>query len=136
MDLASWPGSPGLHFWARLEAAGDEAVLPAGTRLADEAVPGRQCFAVLEGSARAATGGQIVRELGPGSFVGEVDQAGMPAPPSGVTVRLTTSSRVLVFDAMRLAALVSADQDAAAAWRQLTSPPRIDSLTDPSDARP
>lgn len=124
MDLAPWPGSPGLHVWARLEAAGDEAVLPAGTCLADESVPGRQCFALLEGSALAATGGQMVRELEPGSFIGELDQAGRPAPPAGLTVRLTTSSRVLVFDAMRLAALVAGDQDAAAAWCELTGLPR------------
>jgi CRP-like cAMP-binding protein len=95
-------------------------VLPAGTRLADEAVPGRQCFALLEGAALMEAAGQVVAELGPGSLIGDVDQAGLPAPPSDVTVRLTTSSRVLVFDAMRLAAFIAGDQDAATAWRALT----------------
>lgn len=105
--------------WQPLERAGDEAVLPAGTRLADEARPGRQCFVLIDGTAAVEAAGQRVRDLGAGAFVGSVDRAGRPAPPGGLTVRLLTRSRVLVIDAMRLAALIDSDPVAAAAWRRL-----------------
>jgi hypothetical protein len=102
-----------------LERAGDEAVLPAGTRLADEARPGRQCFVIIDGTAAVEAAGQRVRDLGAGAFVGSVDRAGRPAPPGGLTVRLLTRSRVLVIDAMRLATLIDSDPVVAAAWRRL-----------------
>jgi hypothetical protein len=105
--------------WQPLERVGDEAVLPAGTRLADEARPGRQCFVIIDGAAAVEAAGQRVRDLGAGAFVGSVDRAGRPAPPGGLTVRLLTRSRVLVIDAMRLAVLIDSDQAAAAAWRLL-----------------
>ena len=105
--------------WQPLERAGDEAVLPAGTRLADEARACRQCFVLIDGTAAVEAAGQRVRDLGAGAFVGSVDPAGRPAPPGGLTVRLLTRSRVLVIDAMRLAALIDSDPAAAAAWRGL-----------------
>jgi hypothetical protein len=105
--------------WQPLERAGDEAVLPAGTRLADEARPGRQCFVIIDGTATVEAAGQRVRDLSAGAFVGSVDRAGRPAPPGGLTVRLLTRSRVLVIDAMRLAALIDSDPAAAAAWGRL-----------------
>lgn len=107
------------HPWQALERAGDEAVLPAGTRLADEARPGRQCFVLIDGAAAVEMAGQRVRELHCGAFVGSVDLAGRPVPPGGLTVRLLTRSRVLVIDAMRLAALIDSDAAAADAWRRL-----------------
>jgi hypothetical protein len=105
--------------WQPLEEVGDEAVLPAGTRLADETRAGRQCFVLIDGTAAVEADGQRVRDLGAGAFVGSVDRAGRPAPPGGLTVRLLTRSRVLVIDAMRLAALIDSDPAAAAAWRWL-----------------
>lgn len=94
-------------------------MLPAGTRLADEARPGRQCFVIIDGTAAVEAAGQRVRDLGAGAFVGSVDPAGRPAPPGGLTVRLLTRSRVLVIDAMRLATLIDSDPVVAAAWRRL-----------------
>jgi broad specificity phosphatase PhoE len=111
-----------------LRLAGDEAVLPAGTRLVDEARPGRLCFLLLEGTAAAEAAGQRVCELSAGAFVGAADPAGWPRPARGVTVRLLTPSRVFVADAGRLAALIRSDATAAAVWREvrtaagLTSP--------------
>ena len=105
--------------WAVLERAGDEAILPAGVRLVDEGHPGRQCFALVEGTAAVEVAGARVRELGPGDFVGSVDHAGLPSPPEGITVWLESRSRVLIIDTGRLAALIDSDPAAAAAWRQL-----------------
>ena len=106
--------------WALLELAGDEAILPAGIRLADEARPGRQCFVLIEGTATVESAGSQLRELGAGAFVGLVDQGGRPLPPEGLTVQLATRSRVLVIDAERLAGLIDSDPEAAAAWRQMS----------------
>jgi hypothetical protein len=111
---------PELSSWALLELAGDEAMLPAGIRLVDEARPGRQCFVLIEGTATVEAAGNRLRELGAGAFVGLVDQAGRPLPPAGVTVRLESRSRVLVIDAGRLSVLIDSDPAAAAAWREMS----------------
>jgi hypothetical protein len=111
---------PELPPWALLEVAGDEAILPAGIRLADEARPSRQCFVLIEGTATVESAGSRLRELGAGAFVGLVDQGGRPLPPAGLTVQLATHSRVLVIDAERLAWLIDSDPAAAAAWRQMS----------------
>lgn len=75
---------------------------------------------LLEGHAAAEVAGRLVLSLAAGSYIGSVDRAGRPIPPAGVTVRLRTRARVLVFEAARLAALIEADQAAADAWRALT----------------
>lgn len=105
---------------ALLDLAGDEAVLPAGIRLVDEARPGRQCFLLLEGSATVEAAGIRLGQLDAGAFIGSADQAGRPLPPSGRTIRLATRSRVLVMDAGRLAMLIDSDPTAAAAWRRMS----------------
>jgi hypothetical protein len=111
---------PDASSWALLELAGDEAILPAGIRLADEDRPGRQCFVLIEGTATVEAAGNQLRELGAGAFVGLVDQGGRPLPPAGLTVQLATRSRVLVIDAERLAVLIDSDPAAAAAWRKMS----------------
>ena len=100
-----------------LGLAGDEAILPAGIRLADETRPGRRCFVLIDGTATVEAAGTRLGELGAGAFVGSVDAGGRPVPPAGLTVQLATRSRVLVIDAARLAAAIDADPAAAAAWR-------------------
>jgi CRP-like cAMP-binding protein len=114
---AGLPG-PGL-----LELAGDEAVLPAGSRLADEERPGRQCFVIIDGRAAVERDGSQLHSLGSGDFVGDLDESGGPLPPAGVTVRLETRARVLVIDSARLAAMIDAEPALAAAWRSLTGGP-------------
>jgi CRP-like cAMP-binding protein len=102
--------------------AGDEAVLPAGSRLCDQARPGHQCFLILDGTATVERDGCPVRRLASGGFVGELGPGQRPLPPAGVTVRLDTRSRVLVLDPARLAAALDADPVLAAAWRSVISP--------------
>jgi CRP-like cAMP-binding protein len=110
---------PESSSWALLGLAGDEARLPPGIRLVDEARPGKQCFVLLEGAATVEAGGDRIRELDPGAFVGLVDSSGRPVPPSGLTVQLTAHSRVLVIDAKRLVMIIDSNPAAAAAWRQI-----------------
>jgi hypothetical protein len=104
------------------ELAGDEALLPAGSRLADERRPGRQCFLIIEGTATVERDGCRLRSLDSGAFVGELAADGRPLPLTGVTVRLETRSRVLVLDPARLAAAINADSVLAAAWQSLIRP--------------
>jgi hypothetical protein len=113
------PADDGLAGLTRLP--GDEAVLPAGSRLADEKRPGRQCFVILDGVAAVERDGCALRSLRSGAFVGGLSPDGRPLPPSGVTVRLETRSRVLVLDSVRLAAAIDADPILAATWRSLIS---------------
>jgi hypothetical protein len=116
---AQW-AAQSAALWAVLQAAGDEAVLPAGACLAHEAMRGQQCYAILQGEATAEVDGLPLVDLPAGSFVGSLGPAGRPAPPSGVTVRVRTPARVLVFQAARLAAYIDVDPRAAAAWRLLS----------------
>jgi CRP-like cAMP-binding protein len=120
-DGLSGPAGPaGVAEVAGLaELTGDEAVLPAGSRLVDERRPGRQCFFILDGTATVERDGSPLRRLASGAFVGELDPGNRPLPPSGVTVRLDTRSRVLVLDPARLAAAIDADPVLAAAWRSV-----------------
>ncbi len=105
-----------------LGLAGDEAVLPAGSRLCDQARPGHQCFVIIEGAAVIEQDGAQLRALASGEFVGDFDPDGRPQPPAGVTVRLLIRSRVLVLDSIRLAALIEAEP-ALADWRASLSRP-------------
>ena len=104
-----------------MELTGDIAVLPAGSRLADENRPGHQCFVILDGAAEVEREGVALRRLGSGAFVGDVSPDGRPLPPGRVTVSLEARSHVLVLDSVRLAAAVDADPVLAAAWRSLVS---------------
>ena len=106
---------PGL-----LELAGDEAWLPAGSKLADERAAARRCFVILDGQATVERAGARCRDLGRGDFVGQIGADGSPLPPVGVTVRLETSARVLVIDPVRLATLIGAHPEYAAEWQYLS----------------
>jgi len=107
---------PGL-----LELAGDEARLPAGSKLADERAAARRCFVILDGQASVERAGARCRGLGRGDFVGLIGADGSPLPLAGVTVRLETSARVLVIDPVRLAMLIGAHPEYAAEWQGLSS---------------
>ncbi len=109
-----------LPWHERLSEAGGEALLPAGWRLTDEGWPGRNCFLIVEGEAAACAAGEQVTRARIGGVVGwRVDAVGGPQVPAGFTVRLITQARVLVLDADRLAALIHADPEIGAAWRQM-----------------
>ncbi len=104
-----------------LQMAGDEALLPAGSRLCDEERAGRRCFVIVEGAATVEREGSKLRTLSSGAFVGHVDAGGRPSPPAGVTIRLDVRSRVLVLDPARLGALLDAEPAWARALQHLIS---------------
>ncbi len=107
-----------LAWHERLPEAGGEAVLPAGSKLADEGRPGRHCFLLIEGQAVVEVAGQQIASLASGTFVGSTDRHGVPCPPVGLTVRLISPARVLVLDTQRLAALIETDPAVAALWQR------------------
>jgi hypothetical protein len=74
---------------------------------------------ILDGVAAVRAGDGRVAHLPAGSFTGSVDCRGPPAAPGPLTVRLVTPARIVVFDPARLAALIEADGQAAAAWQAL-----------------
>jgi CRP/FNR family cyclic AMP-dependent transcriptional regulator len=56
----------------RVAALTDEVRLPAGTRLLDEGTFSHEFLIISEGSADVRRGGELVAQLGPGDFAGEI----------------------------------------------------------------
>jgi CRP/FNR family transcriptional regulator, cyclic AMP receptor protein len=56
----------------RLSSVTDEIVVPAGTRLIDEGRYSHEFLLIGEGSADVRRGGELIAQLGPGDFAGEI----------------------------------------------------------------
>ncbi|HXB17017.1 MAG TPA: cyclic nucleotide-binding domain-containing protein [Solirubrobacteraceae bacterium] len=56
----------------RLSAVTDEVVVPAGTRLIDEGSFAHEFLLIVSGHAAVHRDGQLIAELGPGDFAGEI----------------------------------------------------------------
>ena len=50
----------------------DEIDLPAGRELTQEGKSGNEFFLIVDGSVRVERGGHVIREMGPGEFLGEI----------------------------------------------------------------
>ena len=50
----------------------DEIDLPAGRELTQEGKSGSEFFLIVDGSVRVERGGHVLREMGPGEFLGEI----------------------------------------------------------------
>ena len=61
-----------------MELTGDFAVLPAGSRLADENRPGHQCFVLLDGAATVERAPGPAADLHAGREAGELEPVGSP----------------------------------------------------------
>lgn len=72
----------------------DELDLKEGRTLITEGERGREFFVLVQGTARVTRGGRKVRELGPGSFFGEI--ALVSDVPRTATVVAASPVRVLV----------------------------------------
>jgi CRP-like cAMP-binding protein len=114
---ATPPGTDDPGVAGMFALAGDEAVLPAGSRLVDEATPARHCFVILEGRATVEAPGRSPRTLGRGAFIGVAGAGGLPEAATRLTVSLETDARVLVVDPGRLAGLIETVPELAALWR-------------------
>jgi CRP/FNR family cyclic AMP-dependent transcriptional regulator len=60
----------------RLARVTDEIVVPAGTRLIDEGRFSHEFLLIQDGNADVRRGGELLAELGPGDFAGEIGVMG------------------------------------------------------------
>ena len=81
---------------SRVASLVDQVEAPAGKVLTRQGDPGRECFVIVEGSAKATMRGRRSITLGPGSFFGEM--ALLDGGPRSATVRAHTDMQLLVLD--------------------------------------
>jgi CRP-like cAMP-binding protein len=84
----------GRRLASRLQRYGDHHDLNAGEVLTREGTVARQTFFILDGQAEVTVRGQVVAEIGPGAFVGEM--ATLEGTTRSATVRAKTDVAVLV----------------------------------------
>jgi CRP/FNR family cyclic AMP-dependent transcriptional regulator len=92
------------HELQELAAAADEIELPEGKVLTREGDRGREFFVLLDGTAEVTQGGQTIRTLGPGDFLGEI--ALISQEPRTATVTTTSPVQALVITDQSFAALL------------------------------
>ena len=80
-----------------LAALVDELELPEGQTLAREGERGKEFLVLAEGIADVASGGEVVNQLGPGDFFGEISL--VTGEPRTATVTTRGPSRLLIFSA-------------------------------------
>ena len=89
---------------AQIAALADELDLPAERNLTSEGTGGFEFIVLVSGAADVVRKGQVVNELGPGDFVGEI--ALVSGKPRTATVRTRGPSRILVVTASGFRALM------------------------------
>jgi CRP/FNR family transcriptional regulator, cyclic AMP receptor protein len=78
----------------RIAALTNEIDIPTGKVLIRKGDPGRECFVILEGSARASIPGKKSRTMRPGECFGEL--ALLDSAPRSATVTAETDMRLVV----------------------------------------
>jgi CRP/FNR family transcriptional regulator, cyclic AMP receptor protein len=89
---------------ARIASLVEEIEAPEGKVLVRQGDPGRECFVIAEGRARATMRGKGSAMLGPGSFFGEMSL--LDQGPRSATVMAETDMRLLVLGSREFSALV------------------------------
>ena len=82
---------------AQIASIADELDLKEGTELTKEGKPGREFFAMVEGTADVLMGGKWINSVHQGDFLGEI--ALITGRPRSATVTATSPVRVLVITA-------------------------------------
>lgn len=90
---------------AEIASTVDEIDVPAGRTVAREGVLGHEFVVLAEGIADVESNGELVNELGPGDFFGEI--ALVTGERRTATVRTRTPARLLVFNAPAFRALLA-----------------------------
>ncbi len=89
---------------ARIAALTTEIEVPEGRVLMRQGAPGRECFVIEEGTAKATMLGRKSRMMGPGECFGEM--ALLDAAPRSATVTAASDMRVLVLDSREFSTLL------------------------------
>lgn len=87
-----------------LDNLSTETRLPAGRRITREGTGGLEFLVILEGTARVTRGEEVLADLGPGSFFGEL--ALLDGISRGATATALEPMRVMVFNAGEFAGLL------------------------------
>jgi CRP/FNR family cyclic AMP-dependent transcriptional regulator len=90
---------------ARIASLADEVDVPKGKVLIRQGEPGRECFVIAEGRAKATMRGKGTAVLGPGSFFGEMSL--LDQGPRSATVTAETDMRLLVLGSREFSALIN-----------------------------
>src|SRR5262245_49643624 len=88
----------------RIAALTDEVDVPEGKVIVRQGDPGRECFVVKDGRARATIQGKLSEPLGPGSFFGEMSL--LDQGPRSATVTAETDMHLLVLGSREFSSLV------------------------------
>lgn len=89
---------------ARVASLADEIEVAKGRVLMRQGEPGRECFVVADGRARATMRGRQAASLGPGSVIGEM--ALLDQGPRSATVTAETDMHLLVLSSRSFSALL------------------------------
>jgi CRP/FNR family cyclic AMP-dependent transcriptional regulator len=90
---------------ARIASLVDEVDAPEGKVIVREGEPGRECFVIGDGKARATIRGKGSVVLGPGSFFGEMSL--LDQGPRSATVTAETDMHLLVLGSREFSSLVN-----------------------------
>jgi len=90
---------------ARIASLVDEVDAPKGKVIVRQGEPGRECFVIAEGKARATIRGRGSEPLGPGSFFGEMSL--LDQGPRSATVTAETDMHLLVLGSREFSSLVN-----------------------------
>jgi CRP/FNR family transcriptional regulator, cyclic AMP receptor protein len=90
---------------ARIAALTDEVDVPEDKVIVRQGDPGRECFVIAEGKARATIRGKGSQPLGPGSFFGEMSL--LDQGPRSATVTAETDMHLLVLGSREFSSLVN-----------------------------
>jgi CRP/FNR family transcriptional regulator, cyclic AMP receptor protein len=89
----------------RIASLVDEVTAPKGKVIVRQGDPGRECFVIADGKAKATIRGRRSELLGPGSFFGEMSL--LDQGPRTATVTAETDLHLLVLGSREFSSLVS-----------------------------
>lgn len=89
---------------ARIASLTDQIDVPEGRVLTRQGDPGRECFVIADGRAKATIRGRRSVTMGPGSFFGEMSL--LDQGPRSATVTAETDMRLLVLGSRDFSALL------------------------------
>jgi CRP/FNR family transcriptional regulator, cyclic AMP receptor protein len=90
---------------ARIASLVDEVDAPKGKVIVRQGDPGRECFVIAEGKAKATIRGKGSKPLGTGSFFGEMSL--LDQGPRSATVTAETDMHLLVLGSREFSSLVN-----------------------------
>jgi len=90
---------------SRIASLVEEVEAPEGKVIVRQGDPGRECFVIADGRAKATIRGKRSAVLGPGSFFGEMSL--LDHGPRSATVTAETDMRLLVLGSREFSSLVN-----------------------------